>query len=101
VLTYAKAGDKAKLTKALAAWSANANQIAGFLSKANPTSWPLAMTTKMMKSHLALTTEEAVARLQGKWRADIAAYDKVHAEILQMSDMLASGIAAQFPSRFQ
>jgi len=101
VLTYAKAGDKAKLAQALDAWYANGNQIAGFLTKANPGSWPLAMTTKMMKDHLALTTEEAVARLQGKWAADIAAYDKVHTEILQMSDMLSSGLVAQFPSRFR
>ena len=101
VLTYAKAGDKAKLVPALNAWSANANQIARFLTKANPQSWPIAMTTKMMKDHLALTTEEAVARLQGKWAADIAAYDKVHAEILEMSDMLSSGLVEQFPSRFR
>ena len=101
VLTYAKVGDKAKLTQALKAWYANANQIARFLTKANPASWPLAMTTKMMKTHLALTTEEAVARLQGKWGADIAAYDKVHQEILEMSDMLSSGLVAQFPSRFR
>jgi hypothetical protein len=101
VLTYAKAGDKAKLTRALDAWYANGNQIAGFLTKANPASWPLAMTTKMMKDHLALTTQEAVARLQGKWAADIAAYDKVHAEILKMSDMLSSGLVAQFPNRFR
>src|ERR671934_1591621 len=40
VLTYAKAGDKAKLTQALNAWYANANQIARFLTKANPDSWP-------------------------------------------------------------
>jgi hypothetical protein len=101
VLTYAKAGDKAKLTKALKTWYGNGNQIARFLSKANPQSWPLAMTTKMMKDHLDLTTEEAVARLQGKWQADIAAYDKVHNEILRMSDMLADGLVAQFPDRFR
>lgn len=101
VLTHAKAGDKPKLTQALDAWYANASQIAGFLTKANPTSWPLAMTTKMMKDHLALTTEEAVSRLEGKWGADIAAYDKVHTEILGMSDMLSSGLVAQFPSRFR
>jgi hypothetical protein len=101
VLTYAKAGDKARLTRALDAWYANGNEIARFLTKANPDSWPLAMTTKMMKDHLALTTEEAVARLQGKWQADVAAYDKVHAEILQMSDMLSAGLVAQFPDRFR
>jgi hypothetical protein len=100
VLTNAKAGNKAKLTRALDAWYANADQIARFLTKANPASWPLVMTTKMMKNHLMLTTQEAVARLQGKWAEDIAAYDKVHAEILQMSDMLSDGIIEQFPNRF-
>lgn len=101
VLTYAKSGDKAKLTQALDAWDANANQIARFLTKANPGNWPLALTTKMMKDHLTLTTQEAVARLTGKWAADIAAYDKVHTEILEMSDMLSSGLVKQFPSRFR
>jgi hypothetical protein len=100
VLGAAKAGDKAKLTQALAAWYANANQIAAFLSKANPHSWPLSMTRTMMKQHLALTTKEAVARLQGNWSADVRAYDQVHAEILGMSHMLSSGIIRQFPRRF-
>ena len=100
VLADARAGDKAKLGETLAAWYANAHQIAAFLSKANPQSWPLSMTDSMMKRHLALTTAEAVARLQGHWAADVAAYDKVHAEILQMADMLSSGIIAQFPGKF-
>ena len=100
VLANAKANNKAQLTKALTAWYANANQIAVFLSKANPHAWPLAMTSSMMKRHLQLTTAEAVARLQGRWAADVAAYDKVHAEILSMSQMLSSGIIQQFPERF-
>jgi hypothetical protein len=100
VLAAAKAGDKPKLTQALDAWYANANQIAAFLSKANPRHWPLAMTRTMMKQHLALTTKEAVARLQGNWTADVRAYDQVHAEILGMSHMLSEGIIRQFPRRF-
>jgi hypothetical protein len=100
VLTYAKEGNHAKLQKALKAWYANAHQVAVFLSKANPQAWPLSEMNTMMKRHLALTTDEGVARIQGHWKADIAAYDKVHLEILQMSQMLSSGIISQFPSRF-
>ena len=100
VLQAAKAGDKTKLGHALTAWYANAHQIAAFLSKANPHNWPLTMTNSMMRQHLALTTKEAVARLQGRWSADVAAYDRVHAEILGMSHMLSSGIIRQFPNRF-
>jgi hypothetical protein len=58
------------------------------------------MMTTMMNRHLALTTAEAVARIQGKWAADVAAYDRVHIEILAMADMLSSGIINQFPNRF-
>jgi hypothetical protein len=100
VLVAAKAGDKPKLNAALKAWYANAHQIAVFLSKANPDSWSLPMMDSMMKEHLQLTTAEAVARLEGHWSADVAAYDRVHREILQMADMLSSGIVAQFPDRF-
>jgi hypothetical protein len=100
VLAAAKAGDQTKLTHALATWNTNARQIAAFLTHANQRSWPLAMTTTMMKQHLALTTAEAAARLQGNWAADIAAYDRVHTEILQMSHMLSDGIIRQFPNRF-
>jgi hypothetical protein len=100
VLAAAKAGDKAKLSAALKAWYANAHQVAVFLSKANPSNWPLPMMDTMMKHHLQLTTNEAVARLQGRWAADVAAYDQVHLEILQMADMLSNGIIRQFPSHF-
>lgn len=33
-------------------------------------------------------------------RDDVVAYDRVHAEILQIADMLSDGIIAQFPSHF-
>ena len=100
VLSAAKAGQKAKLATALKAWYANAHQIAAFLAKANPTSWPLPEMTKMMDTHLRLTTNEAAAHLKGRWQASIAAYDQVRAEILMMADMLADGIVEQFPARF-
>ena len=97
----AKAGDKAKLTDAQARWNTNADQIATVLNSVNPRYWPLATMKAEMHMHLKLTTEEAVDRLQGKWAADVAAYDKVHNHILHMSDMLSDGIVKQFPSRFR
>ncbi|HEY3334384.1 MAG TPA: hypothetical protein VGK16_04030 [Candidatus Limnocylindrales bacterium] len=100
LVAAAKAGDSAATADASARWYANAHDIAVFLRGANPRNWPLADLDAMMKSHLDLTLEEAVARLQGRYADDIAAYDKVHAEILEMADMLSDGIVAQFPAAF-
>jgi len=96
----AKAGDTAAVSSASAAWYANADSIATFLSAANPKQWPVATLRAAMKMHLDLTLQEATARLHGDWAADIAAYDAVHRHILQMADVLSDGIIKQFPSRF-
>lgn len=101
IVIAAKAGDKAKEDDATKRWFTNADQIADFLSKANPKNWPQAEMRKMMRDHLTLTTEEVVARLQSNWAADIAAYDKVHEQILHMADMLTQGIVSQFPNKFK
>jgi hypothetical protein len=101
VLTAAKAGDAPALAQAQARWTRNANQVADFLSSANPAAWPRAEMRRMMRGHLKLTTDEAVARLTGDFGADVRAYDKVHAQILGMADMLSAGIVSQFPRRFR
>jgi hypothetical protein len=99
IVAAAKAGDKAKQDDATKRWFANADSIADFLSKANPKNWPQAEMRSMMHDHLNLTTNEVVARLHGDWAADVRAYDAVHEQILKMADMLAMGIANQFPDK--
>jgi hypothetical protein len=101
LIAAAKASDSAKLTDAQARWVANADQIAVVLHSVNPRYWKLGAMKAEMHMHLALTTEEAVARLQDNWTSDVAAYDKVHRHILHMSDLLAQGITKQFPARFR
>ena len=101
VIAAAKAGDQAKLADALARWTANADQIAATLHSVNPRFWPLGLLKAEMHMHLKLTTAEAVDHLQGKWQADVADYDRVHAHILRMSDLLAAGIVKQFQARFR
>ena len=82
------------------AWYANGAEIGAFLADANPRNWDRAEMEAMMADHLDLTLAEAVARLQGDYDADIAAYDEIHVQILHMADMLSDGIIAQFPGRF-
>jgi hypothetical protein len=101
VVAAAKANDSAKLADANKRWFANAEQIADFLSGANPKNWPQAEMRSMMHDHLDLTTKEAVARLHGDWAADVAAYDAVHQQILHMADGLSMGIVNQFPKKFE
>ncbi len=101
LIDAAKAGDSAAFADANARWYANADEIATFLSSANPENWPLDEMKAMMRTHLDLTLKEAAARLNGDYAADIAAYDEVHVEILKMADMLSNGIIDQFPKMFK
>jgi hypothetical protein len=100
VLAAAKANHATKLADANKRWFANADQIADFLSGANPKNWPQAEMRSMMHDHLDLTTKEVVARLHGDWAGDVAAYESVHQQILHMADGLSSGIINQFSKKF-
>ena len=100
LIAAAKAGDQAEIAKQQARWEANADEIARFLSGANP-NWPFDEMQEMLHEHLRLTTQEVVARLQGDWATDVATYDEIHVQALHMADMLSTGIVAQFPKRFR
>jgi len=101
LIDAAKAGDSAAFDDANARWYANADEIAAFLNSANPENWPLDEMQAMMRDHLDLTLQEASARLNGDYEADIAAYEEIHLQILHMADMLSEGIINQFPKEFR
>lgn len=100
VVKAAKAGNKEELTKANKKWYANADDIAVFLSGANP-KWPKKALEKMLYKHLELTTQEVVSRLKKDWPSDIEAYDKGHMHMLMFADTLTDGIVGQFPKKFK
>lgn len=100
VVKAAKAGIGPDLTAAQKKWTANADEMAAFLSKANP-NWPLSAVSDMLHKHLALTTDEVVSRLKKDWAGDVAAYDKGHDHMLMFADIMAEGIVKQFPDKFK
>jgi hypothetical protein len=99
LIKAAKANDQATFQSVDAKWQKNGEDIADFLSKANP-NWPKATLVSMMKMHLSTTTDEVKARLAGDWEADVRAFDAVYDHILKMSDALADGIVKQYPDKF-
>ncbi len=100
VVKGAKMGNNKDLKKANKKWYANADDIAVFLSSANP-NWAKKDLTDMLYKHLKLTTGEVVSRLKKDWVADIDFYDKGHMHMLMFSDALTDGIVKQFPDKFK
>lgn len=101
LVTASAASDAAQVDATRTKWTANADEIATLLSGANPTAWPLEAAKSMLHEHLAATTEEVKARVAKDWDADIAAYEKVHAQAMKMADVLSDGIRSQFPEKFK
>ncbi|MDD5491583.1 MAG: hypothetical protein PHV60_02745 [bacterium] len=100
VVKAAKEGNNKALDMANKKWMMNGNDIADFLSSANP-AWSKEEMRGMLQTHLALTTGEVVSRLNKYWAADIDNYDKGHVHMLMFADMLTNGIIKQFPGKFK
>jgi hypothetical protein len=100
IVTAAKAGKMDDVAIGEKKWTGNGKDIAAFLSGANP-HWSKKELERMLQTHLDLTTGEVVGRLKKDWAADIKSYDDGHAHMLMFADMLADGIANQFPAKFK
>jgi hypothetical protein len=100
VVKAAKENNDKNLKEADARWHVNADEIATFLSNANPDNWTYKDMKHMMYEHLRLTTQEATARLKKDWQTDMETFEKVFDEIMMMADDLTTGIVKQFPDKF-
>jgi hypothetical protein len=99
VVAAAKVNDAVKLKASDARWRRNAEDIATFLSGANP-NWPRAALLTMLNEHLDLTTKEATARIQQQWTTDATTFDQIFDQAMMMADALSDGVIRQFASRF-
>jgi hypothetical protein len=101
LLQAAKAGDTAAFEAARVRWYTNSDQIADFLSTANPRWWPRNEMRAAMRTHLDQTLAEAAHELGGDYAGSVADYEQIHHHILMMADLLSSGIMRQFPRQFR
>ncbi len=101
VLNAAKSGNEQSVATAKAAFFANGDQVAAFLNAANPKHWALADMRTMMRVHLNQVIALAVDQLDGHYSAAIRLYDVYIGHIIDMADMLSTGIMEQFPARFR
>lgn len=99
IVNAALAGDKKTMELENQKWKQNAEDIATFLSKANP-HWQKETLSSMLNNHLALTAQELTDRLEKKWKDDINTFDKTYQQALDMADALTDGIVKQFPGKF-
>lgn len=99
LVTAAVKGDEQKAAEAEKQWYRNADDIAEFLSGINPY-LNIEEVRQMLYMHLALTKQEAVYMIQKNYKADVEVFDKIEAQALEMSDMIAHAIVKQFPGMF-
>lgn len=100
VVDATKAGNKADLDKYNKLWYENADEIADFLSSANP-NYSNQTLKDMLHEHLQFVTDQAVARLNKDWKAEIESYDKAQEHMINFTDVLSNGIIKQFPKKFK
>ena len=95
----AKANNQADVKKLNADWHRNADDIAKFLSEANP-NWTFKELQDMLYTHLKLINEIVISCLQGDWKRDIQATDENEIHMIHLADILTEGIVKQFPEKF-
>ena len=93
-------GDQARAQKFNKEWYRNADDIAKFLSKANP-NWTEQGLKDLLYMHLKILTSEVAARLKKDWPGEIAAFDTGIKHIIVLADALTTGIMKQFPNQFR
>lgn len=81
-------------------WVRNADDIAAFLSGANP-NLKNEDLKKMLYMHLELVANDLSASLAKDWEARIVAIDEGLTHIILMADAISAGVVKQFPDKFK
>jgi hypothetical protein len=100
LLEAAKAGDAEAVEEIEEKWYNNGEDIATFLSEANP-NWAEEDMVDMINEHLALTKTEAVSRLTADYATDVETFDALYVHAVSMADEFTRGIVEQFEEQFE
>jgi hypothetical protein len=98
IVKVAKANDAKAVDALQKKWRGNADDIATFLSTANPI-WKKPALSDMLYKHLDFVTAQAVARIKQDWPADIKAFDAGNEHMMMFADMLSDAIIKQNPKK--
>jgi hypothetical protein len=100
IVDAAKNGKKDMVNQLNREWYRNADDIATFLSGANP-NLENEEVKKMLYKHLELVTDDLTASLEKEWDSRIVAIDEGVMHIILMADTISEGIVKQFPEKFK
>ena len=95
VVDAAKSGNNANFERYNKEWYKNADDIADFLSKANP-NLPNEELKEFLEMHLELITEDVKARLAKDWDSSIKGIDHIR----KLAETLSNGVVKQVPNKF-
>jgi hypothetical protein len=93
------AGDEAGAKKALAELTANANEIARFLSGANP-NLPEATLKSLLAAHGGHHVQQNQQLAAHDMAGEARTWDAMKSHVYTLADALIAGIAKQFPDKF-
>ncbi|MFG6497324.1 glycosyltransferase [Fictibacillus sp. UD] len=95
-----KKGDGVNAGKLNREWYRNADDIAKFMSKANP-NWSEKEVRDMLYVHLKFVSDEVAARLKKDYAGEIVIFDKNKNHMMMFADEITNGIMKQFPDSFR
>ncbi|MFJ7974435.1 glycosyltransferase [Peribacillus sp. NPDC096379] len=100
IVDAAKSGNEALVNQLNKEWYRNADEIAAFLSGANPY-----LKNEDLKNllymHLKLVTNDLSTSLAKDWNARIVSIDQGVTHIILMADTISTGVVKQFPDTFK
>jgi hypothetical protein len=100
IVDAAKSGNNSLVNQLNKEWYRNADEIAAFLSNANPFLKNEDLK-KLMYMHLNLVSNDLSASLAKDWNARIVSIDEGVSHIILMADTISLGVEKQFPDKFK